>query len=268
MAIQSETELYSPIKNYLELLGYEVKGEVKHCDLVAIRGDEPPIIVELKKTLNLPLLIQGIDRLQQSDTVYLAVELPATGRAPHQLKWSDLTRLCRMFGLGLMTVRFYSRRKPKVEVLCQPEPYTPRRSKVKAARLLYEFKERTGDYNVGGSTQRKLMTAYREKALHCAYWLQQSGPSSPRQLREWTENAKVLTLLRANYYGWFVRVERGIYRLTASGEQALEEYSSIVTNVLNARGQVATAKTTSVVETEEIMEVIETVQTIATLESI
>lgn len=235
MAIQSETELYLPVKTYWETLGYEVKGEVKHCDMVAIRGDEPPIIIELKKTFNLPLVIQGIDRLQQADNVYLAVELPATGRAPHQLKWSELSRLCRMLGLGLITVRFYSRRKPKVELLCHPEPYTPRRSKVKATRLLYEFKERSGDYNVGGSTKRKLVTAYREKALYCAYCLQQSGPSSPRQLRERTENAKVQPLLRDNVYGWFARVERGVYRLTDAGEQALEQYADIVAHMLSGK---------------------------------
>jgi hypothetical protein len=235
MAIQSETELYHPIKTYWETLGYEVKGEVKHCDMVAIRGEEPPIIVELKKSFNLPLVVQGIDRLQQAENVYLAVEVLESGRAPHQLKWSDLTRLCRMLGLGLMTVRFYKRRKPKVEVLCDPAPYTLRRSKLKAARLLYEFKERSGDYNVGGSTKRKLVTAYREKALHCAYWLKVSGPSSPRQLCEWTANAKVPFLLRNNHYGWFVRVKRGVYRLTAAGEQALEQYAEIVAHMLSGK---------------------------------
>ncbi|WP_127588605.1 DUF2161 domain-containing phosphodiesterase, partial [Paenibacillus koleovorans] len=236
MAIQSETELYPPIKTYWESLGYEVKSEVRHCDLVAIRGDEPPVIVELKKSLNLPLLVQGIDRLQQTDTVYLAVEMPSTGRAPHQLRWSDLVRLCRMLGLGLMTVRFYKRRRPAVEVLCDPAPYTPRKSKVKATRLLYEFRERSGDYNVGGSTRRKLVTAYREKALHCAYWLRESGPSSPKRLRELTENAKAQLLLRDNYYGWFVRVERGVYRLTPAGEQALVEHGDIVSRMLAGRG--------------------------------
>ncbi len=51
MAIKSETELYAPVKAYLEQLGYEVRGEVRHCDLVAVREEEPPLIVELKKKL-------------------------------------------------------------------------------------------------------------------------------------------------------------------------------------------------------------------------
>ena len=62
MPIQTETELYAPIKQYFEQRGYTVRAEMKHCDLVAIRGDEPPIIVELKKSFNIPLLVQGIDR--------------------------------------------------------------------------------------------------------------------------------------------------------------------------------------------------------------
>ena len=30
------------------LLGYVVKGEIEDCDVVAVRGDEPPVVVELK----------------------------------------------------------------------------------------------------------------------------------------------------------------------------------------------------------------------------
>jgi hypothetical protein len=40
-----ETSLYAPVKRFLERLGFEVKGEICGCDLVALRGDEPPIVV-------------------------------------------------------------------------------------------------------------------------------------------------------------------------------------------------------------------------------
>lgn len=227
MAIQSETELYEPIKRYLEALGFEVRSEIHHCDLVAVRGDEPPVIVELKRTLNLPLLVQGLDRLSQAEDVYVGVEMPGTGKAPHGLKWSDLSRLCRRLGLGLITVRFYKTRKPKVEVVCEPGGYSPRLSKVKAARLLHEFRERSGDYNVGGSTRRKLVTAYREKALALARTLQQHGALSPKQLRDLTENPKAADMLQKNYYRWFERASRGIYRLTPLGEREIEQYSHV-----------------------------------------
>jgi hypothetical protein len=181
----------------------------------------------LKRTFNLPLLVQGLDRLAHTDQVYVAVEMPESGKAAYGLSWNDLSRLCRRIGLGLITVRFYKRRKPAVQIVCEPGSYEPRRSKVKSARLLYEFRERSGDYNVGGSVKSKLVTAYREKALEIARLLKQHGSLSPRQLRELTENAKVALLLQKNYYRWFERASRGIYRLTPLGERALEQFSHV-----------------------------------------
>ena len=61
-----EAALYGPVKRFLEGQGYVVKGEVRGCDLVARRGDEPPVIVELKLRFNLALVLQGIDRLARS----------------------------------------------------------------------------------------------------------------------------------------------------------------------------------------------------------
>jgi hypothetical protein len=59
-----ETSLYGPVKHYLEMLGFTVKGEVCGCDLVALRGDEPPMVVigELKLSFNLDLVLQAVDR--------------------------------------------------------------------------------------------------------------------------------------------------------------------------------------------------------------
>jgi hypothetical protein len=231
MSILSETELYPPIKSFLEKQGYSVRAEVRNCDLVAIRGEEPPIIVELKKTFNLPLLIQGIHRLQHSNQVYLAVEQNPKGRAPYNLKWSDLQHLCRMLGLGLMTVRFYKTKKPFVEIQCDPIPYIPRKNAKRTASILNEFKERSGDYNVGGSNKRKLVTAYREKSLRCAVLLQQNGPLTTKQLREMTGNGKVTLLLQHNYYLWFQRVNRGVYELTPLGVEALGTFEHVILGV-------------------------------------
>ena len=57
-----ETELYAPIKRLLEGQGYEVKGEVGAADIVAVRGDEDPVIVELKTAFSLSLFHQAIER--------------------------------------------------------------------------------------------------------------------------------------------------------------------------------------------------------------
>ena len=70
-----ETSLYLPVKRFLESLGFEVKGEICSCDLVAIRGEEPPLVVigELKLGFNLELVLQGINRMAACDQVWLAV---------------------------------------------------------------------------------------------------------------------------------------------------------------------------------------------------
>jgi hypothetical protein len=43
-----EIDLYSPVKQFLEGQGYEVKGEIQECDVMALRGSEDPLVVELK----------------------------------------------------------------------------------------------------------------------------------------------------------------------------------------------------------------------------
>ena len=45
-----ETSLYSPVKSFLEGLGYLVKGEIGGCDLLALSGDFPSI--ELRVSVN------------------------------------------------------------------------------------------------------------------------------------------------------------------------------------------------------------------------
>ena len=60
-----ETDLYPPVKAYLEGQGYAVKGEVQGCDVVALRGAEPPVIVELKQRFSLDLVLQAARAFEQ-----------------------------------------------------------------------------------------------------------------------------------------------------------------------------------------------------------
>jgi len=229
LAILSETDLYLPVKSFLEKRGYQVKSEIINCDIVALSQDsEIPVIVELKKSFNLPLIFQGIDRLKLSDQVYLAVEKTKKKAGAHNQRWGDIANLCRMLGLGLLTVQFYKTKKPTVEILTEPIPYTPRNAKKRVSRLLNEFNERSGDYNEGGSTQRKLVTVYRERSLHCAYFLDKYKKMSPRQLKVMTGSSNVSDILQKNYYGWFERLERGIYGLTPKGSEALHTFSHVI----------------------------------------
>lgn len=230
MAILKEEQLYEPIKSYFTERGYEVKSEVNHCDLVGVHQEtEEVIIVEMKKTFNLALLLQGVERLRLGAAVYLAVERNRKKSGAVNQRYSDLTELCRRLGIGLLTVTFYVTKKPVVELLCSPNEEPIRRNRPsKGRRLLYEFKERSGDYNVGGSHARKLVTAYRERALRCANALDELQQASPSQITKLTGVRNVGNILRDNHYLWFKKIDRGVYCLTDEGKQALKEYETII----------------------------------------
>jgi hypothetical protein len=208
-----ESDLYAPVKALLEGQGYVVKGEVRGCDLVAVRGADPPVIVELKQVFGLGLVLQGVDRLAISDRVYLAV-----GRWPKPMR--NIRKLCRRLGLGLIVVA-----DARCEILLDPVAYRPRRNKRRAGRLLGEHARRVGDPNLGGSSTRvPTMTAYRQEALRCAALLASRGPMAPKTMRAVADVPNAARILRYDYYGWFERIERGIYALTPKGRSGLEHF--------------------------------------------
>ena len=209
--MEREQDLYAPVKALLEAQGYEVKGEVGAADVVAIRDGEAPVVVELKLRFSLSLFHQAITRLALSDTVYIAVLRPTGKVARRTLK--DNLALCRRLGLGLITVRADGR----TEVHCDPGPYAPRKSKVKTARLLREFARIQGDPNTGGATRGGLMTGYRQDALTCALHLLEYGPARGADIVKITGIARATQVMYSNHYGWFERVEKGIYALTEKG---------------------------------------------------
>lgn len=217
-----ETNLYPPVKAYLEARGYDVKGEVGAADVVAVRGGEDPVIIELKLGFSLTLLHQGIARQSITDAVYLAI--PArTGRAARKVLKDNLG-LCRRLGLGLMTVRA---RDGFIEVLADPAPYRPRASKPRKARLLREFARRTGDPNSGGAMRKGLVTAYRQDALRCARYLSANGPTKGAHVAQATGVPGATRIMANDHYGWFERVTIGIYALTPKGRDALTAYGPV-----------------------------------------
>jgi hypothetical protein len=212
-----ETDLYLPVKRFLEAQGYSVKGEIRECDVVGVRADEPPVIVELKTSFSLQLVLQGVDRLAITDAVYLA--FPPPKRRQH----GDIVKLCKRLGLGILLVT-----GDHVEALTDPAPYQPRKATRRTTMLLKEFAHRVGDTTAGGSGRVIRMTAYRQDALRCAAFISRNGPSKPAVLRKDAGVAKAPAMLLADVYGWFVRVDRGIYGLSPKGEAALATFAVVV----------------------------------------
>jgi hypothetical protein len=210
-----ESDLYPPLKAWLEQQGYEVKAEIGDCDIMARRGQEPPVIVEMKLTFSLQLVMQGVARQGVFEHVYLAVPVSKGWK----LRYRDIIALCRRLSLGLLAVG------PKgIEAHLDPAPYSPRLKSKPASRLLREFDRRVGDPNTGGITGVAKITAYRQDAIRCAHHLQ-AGPCKAAVVAKSTGVARAAALMRHDHYGWFQRVSLGIYTLTPKGLAALDEYA-------------------------------------------
>ena len=87
-------------------MGYEVKGEIGAADMVAIpfaKGDDEPVIIELKTGFTLSLFHQAIQRQSMTDQVYIAVPRKSGKAAMTAIRRNKM--LCRRLGIGLITIR-------------------------------------------------------------------------------------------------------------------------------------------------------------------
>lgn len=208
MAKLRETDLYAPVKAFLERLGYEVKGEIGAVDVMACRSDEDPVLVELKTGFSLSLFHQAVARQSVTDWVYVAV--PRGRGKPFLAALKNNTKLCRRLGLGLLTVRCED---GLVQVHCDPGPFVPRKSKARRGRLLKEFAKRKGDPSPGGATRDGLVTAYRQDAIKLRAYLADHGPSKGAEVARATGVAEATRMMRENHYRWFEKVALGTYAL-------------------------------------------------------
>ena len=231
-----EADLYAPVKRFLEALGYEVKGEVRGCDVVAVRPGalDPPLVVELKLAFTLGVVLQGLDRLALTDLVYLAVPAARPGpgrRASRGVVARPPRRAPAVPPAGRRPAGGPSAgRRPAggpgrggVRPPCPPAR-VPRKNKARAALLLGEHARRQGDPNRGGTGGKPLLTAYRQEALRCAGLLQRhaGGPLPVALLRDQADAPDAARILHRNVYGWFEPAGRGLYRITAEGLRGLE----------------------------------------------
>jgi hypothetical protein len=209
----TETDLYPPVKAHLEAAGFEVKAEIGPADVVGLDGDHL-VVVELKAGFSLTLLQQAVARQKLTDTVYVAVPR-WKGRAGWKAFKGNVD-LCKRLGVGVLSVRLED---GFVQVHADPAPFKPRKSAPRRARLLGEFARRVGDPNTGG-TNGRIVTAYRQDAERIAAFLAATGPSKGAVVARATGVTQATRLMATNHYGWFERVETGIYELTVAGRAA------------------------------------------------
>ncbi|MBU1092824.1 MAG: hypothetical protein KKH01_00030 [Firmicutes bacterium] len=214
-----ETDLYEPIKQFLESLGYTVKGEIGAIDIFAMKNEQS-IAIELKTQITLKLIYQAVERQKIADDVYIAI--PKTALKSHRANYRSFILLLRRLGLGLMLVQ-----NDLVSIISDPAEYdlelSKKRNKKKHIQVTNEFKNRNNDLNIGGSKGKRL-TVYREKTILLAKVLNEVEVMSPKQIKEKTLVLETASILQKNYYGWFCRVNRGQYTLTDKGKEEMRNY--------------------------------------------
>lgn len=227
MSKRYEVDLYHPVEVYFTELGYDVKAEVNDCDVVAMKNDQL-VIIELKKTVNVTLLIQATKRQRMTNQVYIAIPKPTYSLKSR--KWQDICHLLRRLELGLLVVSIKGK-SGFVENIHEPKSFSRKKSmsqsKNKKEKLIREVTGRSENYNIGGSNKVKIHTAYKEDAIHIATCLDYFGTLSPKKLRELGTGDKTASILQKNYYSWFKRVSRGIYQLTDLGYSEYQQNPEI-----------------------------------------
>ena len=214
-----ETDLYQPIKKLLEGLGFVVKGEVKGCDIAALRGEEL-WIVEMKRHFSVNLLYQAMSRLSVTPFVFVAVPRPRNlGK-----NFKNAKKILKKLELGLVVVSLDTTIKCAEIILSPGESKKVSRNK-KTIAFCKEIEGRTVD-TPGGSKGTVIASAYREQCIKIVCLLEQTEPLSPTELvRKYGCRHGAGAILQKNYYGWFTRVARGQYVLSAKGWQFLKENS-------------------------------------------
>lgn len=206
-------------------MGCQTQGEINDIDALGVYKEDLLIAVELKKTLNLEVICQAVERQTKVDAVFIAIE-GASG-LKKQRRFKDISRLLKRLNVGLLSVDL---KGETVRVLFLPNlPKDGKRfvkpQKTKREKLLKEFGQRTTDFNIGGVNRTSTMTAYRENALHIALDLNHKGVSSAKEMAvKGLTSKQISQVFQKNYYGWFQRVDHGKYQLTAKGLNAIDQY--------------------------------------------
>jgi len=221
-----EKDLFNPIKQYFEQYGYVCDGEVNDIDLY-MEKEDTSVAVELKQTLDFKSVQQAALRQKITDTVYIGIFKP---NDLFSKSFKDKIYILKRLGIGLIVL---SKKTGLVEIVSEPVVSElssfQRRNTGKKKALSSEFRKRKTKKNTGGVHNTKLITSYREDALLVLDALMENeGEASTKEIREISGVKKTTSILYDNHYGWFENVSKGIYKVTESGYDALEEYETVL----------------------------------------
>lgn len=213
-----EEELYTPVCRFLSSQGYTVRGEVKNCDVAAIRDGEM-VVVELKTAFNLKLVYQAMDRKAITENVYAAIPRPKTGQ--NTRAWKNMLRLLKKLEIGLITVALDG--MGSVDVILEPTDGGGYKNSRKRSALAGELAGRHMDANNGGIVRRKIMTAYKEREIALCVLLSDRESITFKELKAMGLGAEYQSVLTRNYSRLFDRKGRGQYALAQKGRELIAE---------------------------------------------
>ncbi len=217
-----ETDLFPPVKTYLEKHGYNVHAEVGNCDIVAAKDNET-IILEMKLQLSVKLLCQAVIRQKLESAVYIVIPQK---RISKRQDFKEIKYLLRRLEIGLITVDTSNTISP-VNIIFHPQPYQKRSNKRKQVWIREEVEARGENHNIAGSSRIKIVTAYRKEVIYIATVLKICGPLKIKMLKELGGSKKTGSILNSDFYKWFRRVGHATYELTPAGHTGLERFEEI-----------------------------------------
>lgn len=235
-----ESDLFEPIREFFRKDGFTGDGEVGTIDLY-LEKDGLSVAVELKKTLDLKAIEQAALDQKNCDLVFIGIFKP---KDLYSKANKNKIYLLKRLGIGLILV---SERTLDVELYAEPVVSElsnfQKRNKKQTEKLKKEFRERKLKGNIGGVSKTKRMTAYREDSLVVLYHLNRlGGQASPGELRNQSGVAKTTGILYDNYNGWFEHVDKGQYRISPKGNDALNEYRAEIEKIKNTASQASACK--------------------------
>ncbi|MBS7525731.1 hypothetical protein KHM83_03465 [Fusibacter paucivorans] len=248
-----ETELYEPVKRWLEMSGCKTQAELQDIDVFGQYADDLTVAVELKTQLNLEVICQAAERQTRVDIVFIAV--PESKGLKRSKRVKEIMRVLRRLNIGLLSITF-PKKEGNGRVRCLLLPDYPcdfkrhvRPVAKKKKALIKEFAARQLNINVAGSNQTKLMTLYRERAYQIALQLLHQGAMAPKAvIVDGLTRDQINRILSINHYGWFHRVERGIYYLTPDGIAAAEVFLKTYPELATSMITPTTSENTSTIQ--------------------
>lgn len=226
MASFKESDLYEPVCEHFKSLGYNVQAEVNSCDLVAV-NDYETIIAELKTNFCLKLVYQAIERQSITSLVYVVIPRPKKGVKTRE--WRNMLNLMKKLDIGIITVAMDSELKT-VDVISVPRGSIKSGNSKKKAKLTKEFNNRNMNTNTGGVNKTKILTAYKEKCIFALCIAEKNVRVTPAELKKTLNDPYADRILRSNYYGWFIKIKKGVYGISEKGKEILlgEDYKNSI----------------------------------------